>query len=197
MVESLIKAIELCAKYSWASAVAIAFVLFVPDDAAKQLGIFPIRHQFLGQLWIALVASLALFVSSTGLLLKALISGFFSRRAEAKRYAEAKQKRREIMLSRLRSLSPQELMWFQYCLYYGRQTVFGEAHHPLAYALVKKKMLSPGSGTIWRISYTLTDEVWSMAQELTDELLPPETREKRGFERELAAFEKSLKPAVF
>jgi hypothetical protein len=196
MIESLIKVIELGSKYSWAFAVAIAFVLFVPESAAAQLGILPIRAQFLGPLWIGLVGSLALFTSGLGPILQSSIRGLLARRAEAQKIAEAKQERRVLMLNRLRSLSPEELMWFQYCLYYGQQTIFGEAHHPLAFALVSKKMLVMGGGDVWRVSYTLTDETWNLAKEITDELLPPEMREKNDFEQDLAVFARSIKPSI-
>ena len=190
--EHLVKAIELSAKYSWACAVAIGFVLFVPPDAAAQLGLLPIRQQYLGFLWIGLVGSVALFVSAAAPSIKGFFSNILKQRREEQEKLEKRAKWRESMANRMRSLGPQELLWFQYCLYHGQQTLFGEAYLPLGEALAAKQMVVRGSGDVWRISYTLKDEVWRLAQELVDELLPPERRNAPGLERELKNFEQSL-----
>ena len=39
-MESLGKILEFVGKYSWAVFVMVAFVLLVPDDGAKQLGLY-------------------------------------------------------------------------------------------------------------------------------------------------------------
>lgn len=195
-MEHLLKAVELAAKYAWASSVAIAFVLFVPTDAAEQLGILPIRIAYLGYFWIGLVASAALFLSSVGPMLNNVVRAGWAQRLERKKTASAKSARRDQVLARMRGLSPDELAILRYCLYYGQQTVFGAAHHPIASALISKKMMIMGAGTVWRVSYTFGDEAWILAQEHTDEFLPAELRERPDVEKIMAAVEKSLKPQI-
>lgn len=195
-MEHLLKAVELAAKYAWASSVAIAFVLFVPADAAEQLGILPIRIAYRGYLWIGLVASLALFISSAGPALKSLVLSYWTQRVERRKTAEATVARRSLVLERMRGLSPDELGLLQYCLYYGQQTVFGEAHHPIAGALISKRMMIMGSGNVWRVPYTFGDEAWALAQENIDEFLPVTLRENPNIEAVLAKFEKNLRPKV-
>ncbi|MCC2956605.1 superinfection exclusion B family protein [Massilia sp. IC2-477] len=195
-MEHILKAVELAAKYAWASSVAIAFVLFVPWHVAVDLGIHTIRTAYRGYLWIGLVASLALFVSSAGPALKSFFLSYWTRRAEHQKAAEAKASRRGLMLERLRGLSPDELGLLQYCLYHGQQTVFGEAHHPIAGALIGKRMMVMGSGTVWRVPYTFGDEAWALAREHVEEFLPVAVREHPNAEAFLAKFEKNLKPQV-
>jgi hypothetical protein len=192
MLEHAVKALELATRYSWAFAVALAFVLFIPDPAAAQLGLLPIRSLYLGYLWIGFVACCALWISGLGPYVKETVSSFFRKRAEESDKLKEADRRRCVMLARLRSLSPDEILWFQYCLYYGQQTLFGEAHQPLAFALVQKGMVGSGGGTVFKVSYTLTDTVWKLAQEITDELLPPEVRTMPDIERILERFRKSL-----
>lgn len=195
-MENILKAVELAAKYAWASSVAITFILFIPSDAAEQLGILPIRIAFRGYLWIGLVASLALFFSSAGPALKSLFRNYWMQRAEQRKTAEAKLARRTLVIERLRGLSPDELGLLQYCLYHGQQTVFGEAHHPIAGALIGKRLMFMGGGTVWRVPYTFGDETWALAQEYMDEFLPASLREHPDVEAMLEKFERNLKPRV-
>ena len=48
------KTLEFVSKYSWAVLVVSAFVLFVPEDAAKQIAIYEIRENHKGVWWIIL-----------------------------------------------------------------------------------------------------------------------------------------------
>jgi hypothetical protein len=59
-MEAFAKVLDFLAKYSWAVFVIVAFVLFVPDDAAKQFGLETLRQTYLGIWWLALVLSGAL-----------------------------------------------------------------------------------------------------------------------------------------
>jgi hypothetical protein len=63
-MESLSKVLELAAKYAWAVLVMTAFVLFVPDDAAKQLGIVAIKTAYKGYFWLVLVFTGALLIGT-------------------------------------------------------------------------------------------------------------------------------------
>jgi hypothetical protein len=54
-MEPFTKILEFAAKYAWAVFVLAAFVLFMPDDAATQLGIEPIKTSYKGYFWLTLV----------------------------------------------------------------------------------------------------------------------------------------------
>lgn len=63
-MESLGKLLELAEKSAWAILAMAAFVLFVPDDTAKQVGIVDIRTTYKGYFWLALVFSGSLLIGS-------------------------------------------------------------------------------------------------------------------------------------
>ena len=56
-MESLSKFLDLAAKYAWAVLVVTAFVLFVPDDVVKKMGLESIKTDYKGYFWLVLVFS--------------------------------------------------------------------------------------------------------------------------------------------
>lgn len=70
-MDTFVKALEFGAKYAWAAFLVSAFVLFIPDDLACQLGLFTLRTSSRGQL--------LLFFLFTGVLALSGSSKFFWR----------------------------------------------------------------------------------------------------------------------
>lgn len=194
--DTVIRATELAAKYSFAATISAAFILFVPDPAAAQLGLLDLRSHHLGWLWIAFVGSGSLFLSAMAPKATSAISTKLARRAEEKKREKDRQDKLERFRVRLESLNAQELFWVQYCIYSGQRTLFGEAYNPVAMALKAKGLLHPGAGTVWKVPYTFNDEAWQVIQESADTLLPPNIADTADFKRKAQGYEDSLKPHV-
>ena len=64
MIESIVKILDSLAKYSWGMTIVCLFILFVPDEQAKKIGLIDIRETYKGYMWACLVFAAAIWVSS-------------------------------------------------------------------------------------------------------------------------------------
>jgi hypothetical protein len=63
-MESLSKFLDLAAKYAWAVLIVTAFVIFIPEDVGKKMGLESIKIDYKGYLWLVLVFSSVLVTQS-------------------------------------------------------------------------------------------------------------------------------------
>lgn len=214
-MESLAKILEFLGKYAWAVCVTIAFVIFVPEDAARQLGIAELRAGFRGPLWILLVLTAVL---SLGALFqyvdRRLIDGWLkhkrelqvkqeerrfdaeakaaARREEEREQQEAEQKRFESLVLRLSSLDLEERMWFKYCLFHNVQTLSAERGNRIAQSLCHKGLVAEGSGHVLNLPFHIPDRVWRHLVSNKDTFLLPSESSDPRFPSALENFRKSL-----
>ena len=72
-MDPLLKYVELAPKFAWPVLTVAALVLFIPDDLAKALGIYGIRKEHQGYIWLGLFISAAhVVVSSAPAITRAL-----------------------------------------------------------------------------------------------------------------------------
>lgn len=193
--EALTKVLETAAKYAWAIFVMAAFVLFVPDDAAKQLGIDAIKGQYKGYFWLTLVFTGTLTLGAVfSYLDKRVLDGWLEeRRAEKKRSAKRAERQNAIVL-RLNSLNEQERLWIKYCLFNNVQTLSAKMDDVTAQSLLNKGILSQGSGSMLNLPFHISDEVWAYLQDNHLLFLSKEEIDDPRFEKHLESFRKSLYP---
>jgi hypothetical protein len=186
------RAIEFATKYALVVFIAIAFVLFVPKEAADQIGISDVRSKNLGYLWIGLVVTGLLWVGSAFRYLDAKAEGFFARRRAARKELDRLARLDDTLRLRISSLNADEIMWIKYCLYYEQQTLSAERTRPVAQSLVHKGILREGSGHILDLPFHVPDEVWLYLLRHRDDLLPESERSDPRLERVLEEFKRSL-----
>lgn len=194
--ETLSKVFESAAKYAWAVFVMAAFVLFVPDDAAMQLGIDRIKAEYKGYFWLTLVFTGTLTLSAVlSYFNKKVLDGWLEeRRSEKKRNAEKAERLNAIAL-RLSSLDDRELLWIKYCLFHNVQTLSAKMDDVTAQSLLNKSILSQGSGSMLNLPYHIPDDVWRYLQENHFLFLSEEETNDPRFEKYLESFRKSLYPS--
>ncbi|MGC1174090.1 super-infection exclusion protein B [Polaromonas sp.] len=214
-MESLAKILEFVGKYAWAVCVTAAFLLFIPDDAARQIGVAELRTTFKGALWIVLVLTL---VVAIGAILQyidhRLFDGWLKNRREARAKAEERQREAEAQAAverkkveerenaqreaieslalRLHSLDLNEQMWVKYCLFHNVQTLSAERGNRTAQSLHHKGIIKEGSGHMLDLPFHMPDRVWKYLIEHKDEFLPEAERADTRFPGALANFRKSL-----
>jgi hypothetical protein len=183
-MESLGKILEFVGKYSWAVFVMVAFVLFVPDDGAKQLGLYDVRTSYKGYWWLALVLTGALWMGTiVSYLDKRLFDGWLERRRTEKSREAERLRRIENIRLRLNSLDNREQLWIKYCLFHNVQTLSARLDDHTAQSLVNKNILSQGSGSMLNLPFHFRDDVWKLLteektsflseQEINDPRFPP------------------------
>lgn len=194
--ETFSNILESAAKYAWAVFVMAAFVLFVPDDAAKQLGIEGIKTEYKGYFWLILVFTGTLTLGAVfSYLDKKVLDGWLEeRRAEKKRIAKRVERQNAIAL-RLNSLDDRELLWIKYCLFHNVQTLSAKMDDVTAQSLLNKGILSQGSGSMLNLPFHIPDEVWTYLQENHFLFLSKEETDDPRFEKYLESFRKSLYPS--
>jgi len=194
--ETLSKVLESAAKYAWAVFVMAAFVLFVPDDAAKQLGIDGIKAEYKGYFWLTLVFTGTLTLGAVfSYVNKKVLDGWLEdRRSEKKRSAKRAERLNAIAL-RLNSLDDRELFWIKYCLFHNVQTLSAKMDDVTAQSLLNKSILSQGSGSMLNLPFHIPDEVWTYLQENHFLFLSEEEANDPRFEKHLENFRKSLYPS--
>lgn len=194
--ETFSNILESAAKYAWAAFIMTAFVLFVPDDAAKQLGIEGIKAEYKGYFWLVLVftGTLALGAVFSYLNKKVLDGWLEERRAEKKRSAKRAERQNAIAL-RLNSLDDREFLWIKYCLFHNVQTLSAKMDDVTAQSLLNKGILTQGSGSMLNLPFHIPDEVWTYLQENHFLFLSKEETDDLRFEKYLENFRKSLYPS--
>lgn len=192
-MEALSKILDFVGKYAWAVFVTTCFVLFVPDDAAKQIGLSELREQFKGALWILLVLT---SVVSLGALLqyidRRLLDGWLESRRKEKHRQKQQQEVMEALALRLNSLDLNEQMWIKYCLFHNTQTLSAERTNRTAQSLNHKGIVEEGPGHILDLPFHIPDQVWRYLLDHKDELLPGADQNDRRFPDALERFRKSL-----
>jgi hypothetical protein len=193
--DAFLKILEATAKYAWAVFVMAAFVLFVPDDAAKQLGIDAIKAQYKGYFWLVLVftGTLTLGVVFSYLDKKVLDGWLEGHRAKKKQSAKRNERQNTIAL-RLNSLDDRELLWIKYCVFHNVQTLSAQMDDVTAQSLLNKGILSQGSGNMLNLPFHIPDDVWAYLQENNFLFLSMEEVDDPRFEKYLESFRKSLHP---
>ena len=92
-MEALSKILEFIGKFAWAVFFTTCFVLFIPDDAARQIGLLELRISFKGILWILLVLT---FVVSLGAAFRYLdrriFDGWLKNRQDSRKSEEQERK---------------------------------------------------------------------------------------------------------
>ena len=192
-MEALSKILDFIGKYAWAVFVTTCFVLFVPDDAARQIGFSELREQFKGALWILLVLTA---VVSLGALLqyidRRVLDGWLDSRRKEKARQKQQQEVIEALSLRLSSLDLNERMWIKYCLFHNTQTLSAERTNRTAQSLNHKGIVEEGPGHILDLPFHIPDQVWRYLLAHKQELLPEVERKDRRFPDALERFRKSL-----
>ncbi len=200
-MEALSKILDFVGKYAWVGFFTAGFVLFTPDNAARQIGILDLRNTYKGICWIVLVLTFALWmVAAFRYISRRIFDEWLTRRRQARELEEARRKIRESLALRLRSLDPREQMWIKCCLFYNVQTLSAAATDPTASSLHDKGIVEKGTGHaergtghILNLAFHLPDQVWQYLLEHKEEFLPVHQRTK-AFHEELLAFRRSLGP---
>lgn len=214
-MEALAKILDFTGKYAWAVCLTTAFVLFVPPDAAKDIGILELRTTFKGPLWIALVLTAVIAIGAAIQYFdKRIVEDWLKQRLESRAQAfaserEAREKHEaavrqreqreeadrvaaEALTLRLRSLDLNESMWIKYCLFHNVQTLSAERGNRTAQSLCHKGIVEEGSGHILDLPFHFPDTVWQHLLLHKEEFLPESERSDNRFPGALENFRKSL-----
>jgi Super-infection exclusion protein B len=194
-MESLGKILEFVGKYSWAVFVMVAFIIFVPDDGAKQLSLYDIRTTYKGFLWLALVLTGALWIGAIfSYIDKKLLDGWLESR-RTKKSREAKElKQIENIRLRLNSLDDREQLWIKYCLFHNVQSLSAPLDNNTAQSLVNKQILIQGSGSMLSLPFHFPDEVWRLLKDERKTYLTEQESNDPRFKQVLEKFRGSLHP---
>ena len=183
-------------QYAWAVLIAVGFALFMPDEAARLMGISEIREDHKGMWWIGVVLAAAIWSSKAFLYITEQASLWLElRRRETTKNQEALLRREQIE-SRLDSLDNIEQLWIQYCLYHNVQTVSAFSRDKVALSLCKKEILKAGSGgSTWDLSFHLPDEVWEHLKENKHRYVREADYKNPRFESLMTAFKEARYPS--
>jgi hypothetical protein len=200
-VAGLSKILDLIERYAWVAFITAGFVLFVPDDAARQVGILGFRRSYKGICWLVFVLAFAVsMVAAFRYLSRRIFDEWLRGRREARELEQARHNIRESLALRLRSLDPREQMWIKCCLFYNVQTLSATATNSTANSLHDKGIVDQGTGHVESgaghastLAFHLPDQVWRYLLEYKDEFLPVHQRTK-AFHEQLLAFRRSLGP---
>lgn len=189
-MEWLSKLLDFVAKYFWALFVVAAFILVIPEDAAKQIGLAELRETHKGYLWVGLVFFGALWAGAIFKWADTKLSAWLKSRSDVKAREEKKKEHRELIEKRLQSLDEKELLWLQYCLFHNTQTLSAQRGDRVAQSLTYKGILVEGSGHILDLPFHIRDDVWRFLQDHHDEFLPQEASSDPRFTHVLEQFRK-------
>ena len=204
MPDFLLKVAEFAAKYFWAVAVVCAFVLFVPDDVATQLGTLKLRHDYRALLWVVLVFCSALWVAAMIRYVdERILGGWLETRRAAKKaqqdtLAAAQQEAREAeafarrTALRLAALNVLERRWLQYCLFHNVQTLSTVRTNVTAQSLVHKDLLEEGPGHIMDLPFHIPDRVWQYLLDHRRDVIAEDEENSRVFLQQLIDFHQAL-----
>lgn len=192
-MESLAKVLDFVGKYSWAVLVVVGFVLFIPSDAARQIGLDTLRSTYKGPLWILLVLSATVWLGAVFRYFdKKLFDNWLTHRAEEKRQEKNHAQFLQNLGLRLNSLDPYELMWIKYCLYHNVQSLAAQLSNSTAQSLNNKGIVKRGSGSILGLPFHIPDDVWRYLLEHARDFLSDEERLDPMLAHQLERFRKSL-----
>ncbi len=194
-MDALAKVLKLTLRYAWVVFIATCILLFAPNDAARQIGIYELRQMF-GTFLFALMAltgavSLrAVFHADRDTFAKWLKQGqdLWMRKGQ-------ERKAREALALRLRSLDHEEMMWIKYCLYHNTQTLTAECTNRIAQSLYRKGIVEEGSGHILDLPFYIPKHVWRYLLEHKAEFILEAEMNDEHFPTALDNFRKALRSA--
>lgn len=186
------KAIEFAERRAWIATAVLAFVLFVPEEPAKQLGIAAIRNQWRGYLWIALFATALLMLVGAFRYVDKRIVGWFAKRLEDQKAKKAKEEAQARLTRRLDSLNADEYGLVMLCLHRRSQSFSAKLGHVAASSLCDKRLVSRGSGTVFNVAYHFSDDAWQYIVEHRQEFLSDEDAAKPEVQEAIKAVEYHL-----
>lgn len=192
-MDAISKILDFIGKYAWAVFVTACFVLFIPEDAAKQIGLLELRTSFKGIIWIVLVLTFMVALGAAFQYLdRRVFDGWLKNRQEARKREDQEAKALEAIALRLRSLDGNEQMWIKYCLFHNTQTLSAERANRTAQSLDHKGIVQEGAGHILDLPFHIPDKVWKYLLEHKDEFLPEPERTDKRFPGALQNWRKSL-----
>lgn len=192
MIEAIAKILDAVAKYAWGIFIVCLFVLILPKELAKDIGILEIRTQFLGYWWICLVFSCSIWIGS----LLSKIGQWISAHRDSKERSAKSARMKQTIIARLDSLSDSEHKWIAYCLLKNVQTLHATQIHPTANSFLSKGIVNMGTGSILSLPFTIVDFVWEYLLENRDAFLPPDVANNPQIAGNLERFERSLREIV-
>ena len=193
--ESIGKAFEFVGKYSWAIAIVAAFVLFIPEDAARQIGVLDFRTGYKGAWWLVLVLSFAVFLGAAFQYLdRRIFDGWFKTRADRKAKDEKTRQFMEALPLRLNSLDDREREWLRFCLINNIQSLSTQQANRVAQSLVAKGILTEGSGHIMDLPFHIPDRVWRYLLDHREDFVVAGEETDPRVKAKLEQFRKSLHP---
>ena len=119
VADTIIKILEFAARYSIAVAVVCAFILFTPEEFAKETGVFEVRKSNTAVFWITLIFSSTIFLCS----ITKSISPTILKKHQENNKTRARYK---LINSQLDCLSNDEIKIIKWCLKNKTSTVYGE-----------------------------------------------------------------------
>ena len=177
---------------AWVLLAVIAFVLFVPEQAAQQIGVKAIREQWYGYFWIALVVALLLTLGGLFRYLDRRVVGWFTRRLEQQKEGKIAAEQGRRLDLRMKSLNDQERKLVLLCLFRGSQSFTAELGHTGAESLCNKDLASRGSGTLSSVAYHLKDATWEYVLANRKQFLTEKEATDPAFIEAITRFESSL-----
>lgn len=165
------KVVEFVERKAWVLTVVLAFVLFMPDQPAHQIGIKTIRDQWQGYVWIAFVLASLLTLAGIFSYFDKRVVGWFATRMEQEKQDKALAEAQKRLRLRLSSLNEDEMGLVLMCLSRRSQSFSAKLGHTAAESLNNKNLVRRGSGTVFDVAYHFTDETWTYLIEHEDEFL--------------------------
>ncbi len=175
MIEAISTILEAVAKYAWGVFFVCLFVILLPTDTSKSLGLEKIKLDYLGFCWLGLIFSATICVSN-----------WFSE-------IRGKARQKAVIIKRLRTLDLSEYKWIAYCLFHNVQTLSATAINQTANSLLNKGIITQGSGNILSLPFHIRDFVWEYLRDHKEDFLPREVRDNPETMLKLKAFADSLK----
>ncbi len=192
MIETIPKILDSLAKYSWGILVVCIFILFLPDDIARKIGIIEIRTSYQGYWWILFVFSGAIWLGAIYSKCSNLIANMYAKSKTNRENFAKLEKKKQIIINRLYSLNDAERKWLAYCLINSVQTLYAVQTNSTANSLLNKGIVQGGSGSIMSLPFTLTDFIWEYVLLHREDFLPPEVENNPTAIRELERFNERL-----
>lgn len=182
MIEAISKILEAIAKYAWGVFVVCLFVILLPGDTSKSLGLEKLKLDYLGFWWLGLIFSAAIWGGS-----------IFSQITDWLSESRKRAKQKAVVINRLRTLDRSEHMWIAYCLFHNVQTLSATTINQTANSLVNKGIVTQGSGSVLSLPFHICDFVWEYLQGHKGDFLPQEIRDDPNKVLILEDFATSLK----
>lgn len=192
MWEIAAKSLELAAKFSWAVAVAISFVLFMPEEHADKMKITEIRENYLGYLWIGLVLTTLISLGAIFSSIRSVFKEMYEERKAKKAHALGKAERQRQLASRLNALSDDEHRWIAYCLFNRVQTLYTTQINKTANSLRGKGIVVQGGGSILELPFHIQDDAWEYLNTHIVDFVPADALTNIDFQNAINHFHSNL-----